>query len=67
MFFVNEYINTILLFLNIGYNRFCALVLLITKGDHRCKHCPNFASFELFLNQNTGLHLFTSKANQNSV
>ena len=22
--------------------------LLITKRTHRCEHCPNFASFELF-------------------
>jgi hypothetical protein len=27
---------------------FCASVLLITKGTHGYKHCPNFASFELF-------------------
>ena len=27
---------------------FCALVLLITNGAHRYKHCPNVASFELF-------------------
>ena len=31
----------------IGYSLFRALVVLITKGDHRCEHCLNFASFEL--------------------
>ena len=39
----------------------------MTKESHRCKHCPNFASLELVLNRNTGLQLFTSKANESSV
>ena len=30
-----------------GYSSFCASVLVVTRGDYRCKHCPNFASFEL--------------------
>ena len=53
--------------LKIGYSPFCTSVLLITKGDQRCKHCPNLASLELFLNQNSGFHLFTSKTNHDSV
>ena len=29
----------------------------ITKGADRCKHCPNFAFFELFLNRNSSLYI----------
>ena len=50
--------------LKIGYCPICTLVLLITNETHRCKRCPNFASFEVFMNRNTGLHLLTNKSKQ---
>jgi uncharacterized protein (UPF0332 family) len=46
---------------------FCASVLLITKGDPRYKHYPNFASFQLFWIETYSLYSFTSIANQKSV
>ena len=47
--------------------QFCTSVLLITKGSPRFKHCPNFASFELFWIETCSLHSFTSIANQKTV
>ena len=37
------------------------------KGSCRCKHCVNFASFELFLKRNSGLYIirFTTLEVQN--
>jgi hypothetical protein len=47
---------------------FCASFLLITKGDpYRYKHCPNFASFDLFwIETYSSLYSFII-ANQKSV
>ncbi len=36
-------------------------------GTSQIRHCPNFASFELFLSRKYGLCSYTSIANQNSV
>ena len=36
-------------------------------GTTQIRHCPNFASFELFLNRKSGLYSYTTIANQNSV
>ena len=44
--------------LKMGYTPFCESVLLVTNADPRMETFPkfaNFASFEPFLNRNTGL------------